>query len=452
MAKKKNRKRRNIIIAVVIVVLVLAGVGLKMARSGVEPIEVQTESVGRQRIVHKVTASGTIQPERQVDISANISALIMEIMVEEGDSVLIGQHLISLDRTRPEAAAEQAQSRLKSARATLVQATATKDRDEKLFSQQLISSQQLEASTAQFQLAESGVELSRAALKSSLDDLSKTSLLVPSSGVVTEVRKEAGEMALGSMFQADVLMTIADLSKMEVVVQVNENDVVDVSVGDSTEIEIDAFQDTLFSGIVQEIAHVAQTAGLGTQEQVTNFNVKVKMLNVPISIRQGMSATVNIITDVKDDVLAIPIQALTVRSEKPVSFTAGRGRGNITDEFIERRRGGQEGEGNPGGPGGEKRQKMVEVVFVMSDTAVVSPGEESVDKSKGSKFAEQRQVKVGLSSETYYEVLSGLTEGEQIVTGSYKAISRELQHNGPIVKKEREKGEKNGREKDSRGE
>ena len=204
MAKKKNKKRRNIIIAVVVAVVILAVVGFKIARSGVEPIEVQTESVKRQKIVHKVTASGTIQPERQVDISANISALIMEIMVEEGDSVLIGQHLISLDRTRYEAAAEQTQSRLKSAQATLVKATATKERDEKLFSQQLISNQQLEASTAQFQLAESDVELSRAALKSSLDDLSKTSLLAPSTGIVTEVREGSGRDGARFHVQADV--------------------------------------------------------------------------------------------------------------------------------------------------------------------------------------------------------------------------------------------------------
>ena len=120
-------------------------------------------------------------------------------------------------------------------------------------------------------------------------------------------------------------MTIADLTKMEVVVEVNENDVVDVSVGDSTEIEIDAFQDTVLYGIVKEIAHVAQTAGLGTQEQVTNFNVKVTMLEVLTSIRQGMSATVNVITDVKDDVLAIPIPSLTVRPEgSEKSFGKGK--------------------------------------------------------------------------------------------------------------------------------
>ncbi|HIO55941.1 MAG TPA: efflux RND transporter periplasmic adaptor subunit, partial [Candidatus Marinimicrobia bacterium] len=326
--KKKNKKnkKRNIII-ISVLVLIVAGISLKFVfSSGVKPVEVTVETVAKREIVHKVTASGKILPEKQVEISANISALIMEISVEEGDSVMMGQHLISLDRMRYEAASEQAHSRLKSAEANLVKNTAMRDRAEKLFSEQLISSQEIESSTASFQLAESEVEMTRASLKSAMDDLSKTSLLAPSNGIVTEVRKEEGEMALGSMFQADVIMSIADLSKMEVHVDVNENDVVSVEIGDISEIEIDAFQDTLFYGVVKEIAHIAQTAGLGTQEQVTNFKVKVRMIDVPEGIRPGMSATANIVTDKRVNVLAIPIQSLTVRpvgSEKQMSPDKG---------------------------------------------------------------------------------------------------------------------------------
>lgn len=414
----KKRKRRNIILISGAVVVVGVIVMVKLLGSGVQPIEVETEKVKRQEIVHKVTSSGTIEPERQVDISANISGLIMEVLVEEGNSVRVGQHLISLDRTRYEAAMEQGYSRLKSAEARVVKSTALKERAEKLYADQLVSSQELESATADYQLAESEVELAKAALKSTMDDLAKTTLLAPSTGVVTKVERDAGEMALGSTFQADVLMTIADLSKMEVVVDVNENDVVDVSEGDTSEIEIDAIQDTVFYGVVKEIAHVAQTTAVGTQEQVTNFKVMIRMLEVPEGIRQGMSATVNIITDVKENVLAIPIQALTVRSEKPEG-SPGKGK---------RRRGGPRQQ--PGEAGEWKKKKMVEVVFVVSDTSV--EGEEN-----GSHFAEQRQVNVGLSSETHYEVQSGLNEGEEIVTGSYKAISRELEQGSSIKKKER---------------
>jgi len=425
--RKKKKKRRNILIISGVVVIIVVIVMVKVLKSGVQPIEVQTEKVQRQKIVHKVTASGTIQPERQIDISANLSALIMEMMVEEGDSVRMGQHLISLDRTRYEAAVEQAHSRLKSGRANLVKATALKDRAEKLYAEQLISSQEHESAIAQFQLAESEVELAKASLKSAMDDLSKTSLLSPRSGIVTQRKKEEGEMALGSVFQADVLMSIADLSKMEVVVEVNENDVVDVMEGDTTEIEIDAFQDTVFYGIVKEIAHVAQATAVGTQEQVTNFDVKVSMLEVPEGIRQGMSATVNIITDVKTEVLAIPIQSLTVRSEKPVGIPGegkqpGRDHGAEAMQTLR--------------PGGErKKQKMVEVVFVVSDTSVGEENNPRGRKQKETQFSEQREVKVGLSSETHYEVVSGLQEGDEIITGSYQAISRELQHNSAILKK-----------------
>lgn len=427
MAKKKKKKRRNILIISGVVVIIVVIVMVKVLKSGVQPIEVQTEKVQRQKVVHKVTASGTIQPERQIDISANLSALIMEMMVEEGDSVRMGQHLISLDRTRYEAAVEQAHSRLKSGQANLVKATALKDRAEKLYAEQLVSSQEHESEIAQFQLAESEVELAKASLKSAMDDLSKTSLLSPRSGIVTQRRKEEGEMALGSVFQADVLMSIADLSKMEVVVEVNENDVVDVMEDDTTEIEIDAFQDTIFYGIVKEIAHVAQATAVGTQEQVTNFDVKVSMLEVPEGIRQGMSATVNIITDVKTEVLAIPIQSLTVRSEKPVGIP-GEGKQPGRDRRAEAMQTLR--------PGGErKKQKMVEVVFVVSDTSVGEENNPRGRKQKGTQFAEQREVKVGLSSETHYEVVSGLQEGDEIITGSYQAISRELQHNSAILKK-----------------
>ena len=425
--KKKSNKKRNIII-ISVLVLVVVGFSLKFIfSSGVKPVEITVEPVEKREIVHKVTASGKIQPEKQVEISANISALIMEISVEEGDSVMMGQHLISLDRTRSEAASEQANSRLKSAEANLVKNTAMRDRAEKLFSEQLISSQEIESATESFQLAESDGEMTKSSLKSAMDDLSKTSLLAPSYGIVTEVRKDEGEMALGSMFQADVIMSIADLSKMEVNVDVNENDVVSIEIGDTSEIEIDAFQDTLFYGVVTEIAHVAQTSGLGTQEQVTNFKVKVRMTHVPEGIRPGMSATANIVTDKRVDALAIPIQSLTVRpigSEKQISSD----KGVPENESEERSK--------------AKVQEFEELIFILADEpgGVLRNGElskpEGLDKIKSNgdtKYVHIRPVKVGISSETHYEVISGLEEGEEIVVGSYRAISKDLRHNRTVI-------------------
>ena len=241
-------------------------------------------------------------------------------------------------------------------------------------------------------------------------------------------------MAVGGMFQADNLMIVADLSRMEVIIDVNENDVVSVAVGDTTEIEIDAFLDTLFYGVVSEIAHVSEVTGMGSQQQVTNFQVKVRMLNVPEGIRPGMSATADIITDKKEDVLAIPIQSLTVRQKGSEKFASGgkkSGRPNNSNF-------------GPNNNDGSKKREMEELVFVIADAEGNVKRDESYDggenideefkkAKKGTKYVHIRPVKVGISSDTHYELLSGLDEGEEIVTGSYKAISKDLSHNKIIT-------------------
>ena len=427
MAKKNKGKKKIIIISIIIVVLATIG-GVWYFSSNEEPISVTIEPVSRQIIIHKVTGSGRIEPAKKVELSANISALIMEISVEEGDSIMIGQPLISLDRTRYEAAAEQVSSRLKSAKANLTKMTAIKDREDKLFEEKLISSQQLESANASLQAAESEVLTSQAALKSAMDDLTKTSLLAPSTGIVLEIKKDEGEMALGSMFSADVLMSLADLEKMEVHVNVNENDVVSVSIGDTSEIEIDAFQDTLFYGIVTEIAHVAQTTGLGTQDQVTNYQVKVRILEVPDAIRPGMSATANIITDKKKNALAIPIQSLTVRPIRSENLRVKEEKFPQKDSNMEP---------------SIKFQELEELVFVLSDKpgGVIRDGNvdgmDSFEKNgkirDDVKYVHIRPIKVGISSNTHYEVLDGLNDGEEIVIGSYRAISKDLSHNSFVT-------------------
>jgi HlyD family secretion protein len=291
----------------------------------------------------------------------------------------------------------------------------------------LVSQQELESAEARFELAESQLEQAQAALSSVSDDLSKTRIMAPQSGTVVKIAKEVGEMALGSIFQADVLMIVAELSRMEVVVDVNENDVVSVAVGDTAEIEIDAFQDTVFYGVVSEIAHIAETQSLGTQEQVTNFEVKVQMLNIPENIRPGMSATADIITDVKKEVLAIPIQCLTVRQEgweEEAEKKQRRGRKSKAKKSDE----------SEDSVDDKKKKEMIEVVFVISENAGNNIEKDEKNKSrerslkKGEKFALVRPVKVGISSEDHYEILKGLKEGDEIITGSYKAISRDLKH------------------------
>jgi len=423
--KKKNKKKLWIIIGVVVVLIIL--VAGNLLKSDTEAITVETEKVKRQTVIHKVNGSGVIQPEVEVKISATISAWITDITVDEGDNVTKGQHLISLDEKQVRATYNQARSSVKSARASLLQIKAQKNRTESLFANDLISQQELESITAQHQLAESQLEQALAGLSSQEDQLSKTRIVAPQSGTVAKINKEVGEMALGSMFQADVLMIVADLSKMEVVVDVNENDVVSVAVGDTAEIEIDAFQDTSFTGIVSEIAHIAETQSLGTQEQVTNFEVKVRMVDVPESIRPGMSATADIITDVKEDALSIPIQSLTVRQEGWEDEVANkkRGRGKKSEKTVET----EDIESSE-----KQKKEMIEVVFIVGDAEDIDKETDDKKSRKGprrkkdQKYSFVKPVKVGISSENSYEVLEGLEEGDIIVTGSYKAISRDLKH------------------------
>ena len=393
MAKKSKSKKKIFIIGGIIAflsVFVLANV----FRDDVKALKVETELVSLRTVIQKVNASGTIQPETEVKISAESTAFIDSITVKEGDRVYKGQHLISLDRKRILSNYNSASSSVRSAQARLKQELASKKRVESMYEQNLASDQELEAVQASYEIANSQLEQAKANLDSRKDELDKARIMSPQDGIVTRIYKEVGEMAVGGMFQADNLMIIADLSRMEVIIDVNENDVVSVSIGDTTEIEIDAFTDTLFYGVVSEIAHMSEVAGMGSQQQVTNFQVKVRMLNVPEGTRPGMSATADIITEKKENILSIPIQSLTARKDSD------------------------------------------EMVFLVSDKMLAKEGDESKfsDKKvkKGMKFVHSTPVKVGISSETHYEIKSGIREGDRIVTGSFKAISKDLEHNSAV--------------------
>jgi len=423
----KKLKQKKVWIPLVIIIVGAVGTWMKFS-SDIDEISVQAEEVSRRDIIHKVNANGKIQPEEEVQISSTITAWITSITVAEGDTVQPGQLLISMDEKQYRAAYNQTLSGVKSAEANLKKVKAQKERSESLFEQNLISKQELEQIEASFESASSNVDQARSLLLSREDELSKTKLLAPAFGIVTSLTKEVGEMAVGGMFNPGVVMTIADLTRMEVLVDVNENDVVTVTVGDTAEIEVDAFPDTIFYGMVSEIAHTAQSMNLGSQEQVTNFKVKVKMIDPPGNIRPGMSSTVNIITEIRNDAISIPIQSLTARSEnykrqakrKAMKKKGGRKKG----KGGRRKMGDDAAAGS--GDGGWKKDKMIEVVFILKDEF---DGEEA---PKGKKYAVVMPVDVDVDSDTHYAVRSGIAEGDSIVTGSYKAISRELQH-GTLV-------------------
>ena len=423
----KKLKQKKVWIPLVIILLGAVGTWMKFS-SDIDEISVQAEEVVRRDIIHKVNANGKIQPEEEVQISSTITAWVTSITVMEGDTVQPGQILISLDEKQYRAAYNQTLSGVKSAEANLKQVKAQKKRTESLFEKNLISKQELEQIEASFELASSQVDQARSLLLSREDELSKTKLLAPAYGIVTSLTKEVGEMAVGGMFNPGVVMTIADLTRMEVLVDVNENDVVTVTVGDTAEIEVDAFPDTIFYGVVSEIAHTAQSMNLGSQEQVTNFKVKVKMIDPPGNIRPGMSSTVNIITEIRNDAISIPIQSLTARSEnykRQAKRKAMKKKGGRKKDKGGRRKTG-DGASAGKGKGGWKKDKMIEVVFILKDEF---DGEKA---PKGKKYAVVMPVDVDVDSDTHYAVRSGIAEGDSIVTGSYKAISRELQH-GTLV-------------------
>ena len=376
-------------------------------------LRVEVELIQSRDIVQKVNASGKIQPEEAVQITSTITGWITHITVMEGDTVVPGQHLISIDEKQIRPRYNNALSQVKSSEANLRKVQSQMDRTNSLFSQNLISKQELEQIEASYQIAQSQSEQANANLLSAEDELSKTRLTAPKYGIVTSITKEEGEMAVGGMFNPGVLMTVADLSRMEVVVDVNENDVVNIEIGDTSEIEIDAYPDTMFHGVVSEIAHTAQSANMGAQSQVTNFKVKVRMISVPDKIRPGMSSTVNIITETLSGAIAIPIQSLTSRPENYAEIT-----NQSKNENKWERKTNEEKSFN--------KTESIDVIFVLEDEF------EDEKAPAEMKFAKVKAVNVGISSENHYSVESGVNLGEMIVTGGYRILSKELYH-GALV-------------------
>ena len=405
-------KKKKVWIPLFTLFIIIVGYFVK-GSSDEKELRVEVELVQSREIVQKVNASGKIQPEEAVQITSTITGWITQITVMEGDTVEPGQHLISIDEKQIRPRYNNALSQVKSSEANLRKVQSQMDRTKSLFSQNLISKQELEQVDASYQIALSQSEQANANLLSAEDELSKTRLTAPKYGIVTSITKEEGEMAVGGMFNPGVLMTVADLSRMEVEVDVNENDVVMIEIGDTSEIEIDAYPDTVFYGLVSEIAHTAQSANMGVQNQVTNFKVKVRMISVPDKIRPGMSSTVNIITETLVDVTSIPIQSLTSRPENYA-------------EKIKNEKSENKWKDDSDEEWSFSKVKPIDVVFILENEF----GDEKAPNDK--KFAIVRPVDVGVSSENYYSVNSGLNIGEMIVIGGYRVLSKELYH-GALV-------------------
>jgi HlyD family secretion protein len=408
--------RTKVLIGVVVVVVFGSAAALSVAKSRDRGLDVRMEAVKRRDLVQIVTASGNIRARRKVDISSDVSAKVSQLLVKEGQDVKEGQVLLRLDPaqyqagvSRAEAALSQSMADSARQRANLIQAQRNLDRFLALRSRDslLVSAQQvddarttLQVSQAQLKSAEFGVSQARASLDQAEDQLSKTIIRAPMDGKITRLNVDQGEtVIIGTMNNAgSLILTISDLSVIEVVLQVDETDVPQIALGDSANVRIDAFPDRTFTGRVTEIGNSAikppsqQATG---QQAAIDFEVILTLDPTDVPLRPDLSATADIVTARRTDALAVPIIALTVRDQ-----TADTARADSVQE-------------NP--VPGETAKQEVEGVYVVKDGKV--------------KFT---PVKVGIAGQEYFEILSGLSVGDTVVAGPYQRI-RQL-HDGDAVR------------------
>ena len=397
--------------------VVLVGVVLYLnpfSSNGDGSIEVSTMKMGRKDLSSKVVADGELQPEIEIKLSANNTTYITDISVKEGDFVKKGDFLMALDDRQQRAATEASRASVKATSVQLEQRKAQKSRQEELYKQGLISDQEMETTNSSYASALSSHNQAKARLIQDEDALQKLKLVAPQDGTITYLTGEVGDLAQGGMFNPQVLIKLSDLSKMEVLVNVNENDITDVSLNDYALVEVDAYQDRKFKGVVKEVAYAASTSSGGSQQQVTNFQVKIQMLEVADGMRPGMSAAVDIITENREQVLTIPIQSLTSPRQAPDGESKKKSSGfSVSVESGDRK-------GQWGNRSQKSGNKGKNVVFVIKGNTV-----------------EQRFVEIGIVGDVDYEVISGLEEGEEIVTGGFVAISRDLYNGAKVTVKEK---------------
>jgi HlyD family secretion protein len=409
-------------------VLIVAIIGITTAaKSRNKATEVRIEPVERRDLVASVTASGQVQPQTKVDLSADITGRIVRLAVKEGDMVTKGQFLLEIDPSQYKASTERASAAVASARSqsatarpSLVQAQrnyerllALKKANPTLVSDEQVEQlkTQVEVAKAQLESANNGIAQSQASLRDAQSLLAKTTIFAPMSGRVTRLNVQEGETAIMGTLNKDAatLLTISDMSVLETKVKVDETDVSRISLGDSTVIQIDAFPDTTFVGKVTKISNSSIKAGSsiaagGSADQAIDYEVTVQLLNSPRATRPDFSSTAKIITDTRKNVLSVPIIALTVREPEPVA------KGDSGAVTL----------GHTKTPIKEVGKKEAEGVFIVgADNKVTF-----------------RSVKVGIAGEKYFEILSGLKPGEKIVAGTYQAI-RDLK-DGTLVKQMKE--------------
>jgi HlyD family secretion protein len=410
---------RGMKVGLVIVVLALAGGGgiaYSMNKKKNAGTEVRMEQVSRRDLVSAVTASGKIEPQTSVDISADITGRIIRIAVEEGDLVTKGQFLVQIDPAQYQAAVSRAEGVVSSTQATLLQTRANRDQAERAWKRaneltrlgpNLIAPATAEEARTALDVAEATysatraqLDQSRASLQEAKDNLAKTRLVSPIAGRVVRLAVEEGEVAVPGTFSREtgLLLTIADLSVILAKVQVDETDVVRLTQNDSVEVTIDAYPDSTFIGRVTRVSQSAkltstQTAS-GSNDRAVDFDVEITLETPPRDIRPDLSCTARIVTDTRGNALSIPIIALTVRDHERLP-----NENNPALDTMTRRR---------------PTEREEEGVFLVRNGV-----------------ASFRPVKVGIAGDEYFEVVDGLRGGETIVAGTYQAI-RDLKDGGRV--------------------
>jgi len=436
-----RRKKLYWLIGAAVVILIVV-VAMVKKNQGEKPILITTDKAFRTNITEIVTATGKIQPENEVKIAPEVSGEIIEIGVKEGQVVRKGALLLRIKPDSYRAQVESQQAVLNGARAAsvryraeLAKAETEYRRVQKLFEQGLISDTERNTAKTTYDSAKAGldgaqydIQQAEGALRQIGEALSKTVIHSPVDGTISALTSRVGERVVGtSQFAGTEVMRVADLDNMEARVNVNENDVVDVKVGDAARIHVDAYPDREIRGIVREIASTALTRNAGTQEEVTNFEVKISIPDRSVRLRPGMSATADVETATVKNVVAVPIQSVTVRSTET----------NLSPEELERRRVQQEARDREGSNRADvtneamekqkeraQRLKLQRVVFI-----------------KNGETVRQQKVETGLADNTFIEIRSGIKPGDEVVSGSYTAISRKLK-NGAKVQIEKEEGTK----------
>jgi len=436
MKKKSNKKLLPYGIALVVIIIIVLIVGKKQGWFGKDfEINVSTKTVESKTITEQITANGKVQPETEVKISPDVSGEIIDLPIEEGDEVKKGQLLMVIkpdmyvqSYNRAQASLSSSQARLAQADARLIESEMSFKRASSLFKQDAIPVSDYETAQASFKVAQSEVKAAQFAVKSSeasvaeaQEQLVKTKIYAPMDGTVSRLNVEKGERVVGTnMYAGTETMVIANLHLMEVKVDVNENDIVRVNLSDTALVEVDAYLGRKFKGLVTEIANSANVVG-GSTDQVTNFNVKILLLEESYKdlidsvggkkypFRPGMSATVDIQTETRKDVISVPIQAVTTRSLK------NNVKPEDKKEDIEKPEGETEAVTQQGAK--TEEDEKVEVVFVYKDGKVY-----------------KQAVKTGIQDSENIEITEGLKTGDEIVVAPFNAINKLLNDSVQVKK------------------